>query len=104
MFIKNLSQKVVGFDKLILLPGEVGELPRGYSESHPIVKLWIAKKMIEKTTAPKAEEPKPKKKAKPAKGGSDDNKDAKTEAGSGGGEDSKGAGTGSGDDIANHAS
>jgi len=91
MFIKNLSQKVVGFDKLILLPGEVGELPRGYNETHPIVKLWIEKKMIEKSAAPKVEAPKPKKKAKPAKV-------------SGSGDDNKGTEAGSGDDLANQAS
>jgi hypothetical protein len=46
MKVKNISGKVVGFGNTHILPGEVGELPQGYSESHPVVKFYLEKKFL----------------------------------------------------------
>ena len=48
MFVKNSSKKVMGFGKTVILPGESGELPEGFDESHPTVNFYFAKGWLEK--------------------------------------------------------
>jgi hypothetical protein len=46
MFIKNTSEKILGFDKVAVLPGETGELPDNFNAKHPVVKFYLKKGFI----------------------------------------------------------
>ena len=43
MFVKNTGAKIIGFGTEYLVPGDSGELPKGYGETHPTIKYYIAK-------------------------------------------------------------
>jgi len=50
MLAHNKGDKIIGFGKFALLPGETGELPQGYSDKHPVVAFYISKGYLVMTT------------------------------------------------------
>jgi len=50
MYVKNTSPKTIGFGgSMYLIPGDCGELPKGFDENHPTIKFYFKKKWLEKT-------------------------------------------------------
>jgi len=47
MVVRNIGAKVIGFGQLVVLPGDIQELPPGYNEKHPVVQFYLEKKFIE---------------------------------------------------------
>lgn len=59
MFVKNTSEKTIGFGSLILLPGASDTLPTGFDEKHPTVKFYIERGWLTPTIAPATQETPP---------------------------------------------
>ena len=63
MLVKNIGSKIIGFGKLMILPGDSALLPAEYSEKHPVVGYYLQKGYLEacgKAAAPvKAKVPDP---------------------------------------------
>jgi len=55
MLAHNKGDKIIGFGKFALLPGETGELPEGYNDKHPVVAFYISKGYLAMTTEKAAE-------------------------------------------------
>ena len=59
VYVQNIGHKAIGFGDVVILPNaedggaDIKELPKGYSENHPVVKLMIAKKMLQTVDGPK---------------------------------------------------
>ena len=67
MFVKNTGAKIIGFGTEYLVPGDSGELPKGYGETHPTIKYYIAKGWLTVVKKTEAKAEKPAKTGKPAK-------------------------------------
>ena len=52
-FVKNVSNKPIAFDELVLLPDEIAALPEGYGNEHPVVRFYLKQKFLERVD-PKA--------------------------------------------------
>jgi len=57
MVVRNIGAKVIGFGQLVVLPGDIQELPPGYSEKHPVVRFYLEKKFIEAVASVPAPHP-----------------------------------------------
>ena len=43
MLVRNASVKTLGFGDKYIVPGEVGELPKGFGKQHPTVNYFLSK-------------------------------------------------------------
>ena len=60
--VKNNFNTHLGFGSESILPGETKPLPRGYSETHPLVKFYVSQKWLEVVSGGKTDfEPAPEK-------------------------------------------
>jgi len=50
MKVKNTGKKILGFGSLVLLPDEVGELPKGYGLANPTVNFYLKKGYLTEVT------------------------------------------------------
>ena len=48
--VKNTSPKVIGFGVERILPDEIKTLPKQYSENHPVVKFYIERGWLAKSS------------------------------------------------------
>jgi len=46
MFVKNTSNKPMGFGAVVILPDEIKELPKGFGPDHPTVKFFLLKNWL----------------------------------------------------------
>ena len=43
MLVNNKHGKIIGIGPFTLLPGETGELPKGYDKNHPVISFYFEK-------------------------------------------------------------
>ena len=46
IYVKNLSEKPIGFGTMVLMPDHAGQLPAGFDENHPTVAFFLRKKFL----------------------------------------------------------
>jgi len=57
MEVTNIGPKVLGFEKMILLPNESGKLPDGFDGNHPSIKFYIGRGWLKTAGPDKTEGP-----------------------------------------------